>query len=233
MTVVYLNGKSSVVSNTKVTKKILDATGYSYSKGAYDFTADALIKGAEKTLKGLGISFDSMVGVGLSGHLVLPVLARHFDVPFFAVRKREASSHMGGSPGEGYIGKRWLLVDDFTCTGKTIRTAKQAIETVTGKHNFKTEYVGMYAYSDTEFHFPNGERKQIEQITYGGETVYVNANIYWRVRDLMGVAFQKQMPNPKTYVMETIRIRKYGWDLDEVSMIAVAIEPEVRAIYNG
>jgi len=229
MTVVYFNGRSTVVGSKVASQKVLDLTGPSYSKEAFAASADELIANAEKTLYGLNIDFDSMVGVGLSGLLVLPVLARHFKVPFFAVRKRGESSHLSHSYGEGSIGKKWILIDDFTCTGKTVAMAKKSVASAVAVHEFRTKYVGLYAYSDSEFHYPDNSRARIEQITYGGETVYVNADVYWRVRDLLDVALRRQMPNPKTYVLETIRTRNYGWDVDEVSMIAVALEPKMRA----
>src|SRR3954471_24570942 len=75
------------MSSGVVTSKILDLTGFSYSKPAYQYCTEELIENAETQLYGHNVDFDSMVGIGLSGILVLPLLARHFNVPFFACRR--------------------------------------------------------------------------------------------------------------------------------------------------
>src|SRR5690242_12227601 len=54
---------------------------------------------------------DTLVGSGLSGTLVVPSLARACDVPFWAIVRKEKTTHTSRLV-EGAIGDRWLFVDD-------------------------------------------------------------------------------------------------------------------------
>lgn len=83
-----------------------------------------LVYGAMSELRGL--QFDTMVGRGLSGSLVVPILARAMNKYFAIVRKTGDGSHSARQI-EGKLGKRWIFVDDLICTGDTF---KKSIETI-------------------------------------------------------------------------------------------------------
>lgn len=132
--------------------------GASYFSEAFDDDSDTLVKTARTLLK--DVDFDTMVGTGLSGSLVIPVLARAFDVNFAIVRK-EPSPH-DSSLVVGRIGQRWLFVDDFVSGGETRRRVKEAVKTATETHRtwnpyaqdlvnspWNATYVGTYAYSNS------------------------------------------------------------------------------------
>lgn len=97
------------------------------------------------------VEYDTMIGTGLSGTLVVPSLARALDKHWAIVRK-EPSPHTSLLV-EGDIGERWVFVDDFVCSGSTKRRVRAAIEgiRVWRDRSFEQEplatvYVGTYQY---------------------------------------------------------------------------------------
>src|SRR6266403_6308817 len=71
------------------------------------------------------VEFDTMVGTGLSGTLVVPTLARAFGTKWAIIRK-EAAPHTSVMI-EGEIGHKWLFVDDFISSGRTLERVRMAI----------------------------------------------------------------------------------------------------------
>lgn len=92
------------------------------------------------------IDYDTMVGIGLSGALVVPVLAKALHKDWAIIRKPGESKHTA-QPWEGTIGERWLFVDDFIATGATLRQVKVTIDTQFGaRPDYRTALVGAYLY---------------------------------------------------------------------------------------
>jgi adenine/guanine phosphoribosyltransferase-like PRPP-binding protein len=88
-----------------------------------------------------GVEFDTIVGRGLSGALVVPMLARALDTYWAIVRKEDGShSHYDV---EGAIGRRWLFVDDFICSGRTRDIVRAKVEAQV----WNSVYVGTYCYA--------------------------------------------------------------------------------------
>lgn len=116
---------------------------------------------AEKARVSLdGVEYDTMVGTGLSGALVVPVLARALGKHWFVVRKYNDGSH-SDNIGEGTIGDRWLFVDDLIDSGSTLRRVKKSVAhvcTPKAREHFaephKTEYVGSYFYTYADWKTP-------------------------------------------------------------------------------
>lgn len=100
--------------------------------------ASALLSDARVALQGL--DFDTMVGVGLSGALVIPLLARAMGKMFAIVRKNGDDAH--GARIEGYTGARWIFVDDLISTGSTRGHAKQWMD----KRRPDAKLIGTYTY---------------------------------------------------------------------------------------
>lgn len=97
--------------------------GDMYGYGALN--ADEVIEKALKTtLKRR--KFDSIVGVGLSGALVIPQLAKALDRTFAIIRKSTESAH-SRYPIEGEIGESWIFVDDLIQSGATYRMVRDAV----------------------------------------------------------------------------------------------------------
>lgn len=115
----------------------------SYSFAAFD-EPEALILEARQRLA--GIDYDTMVGRGLSGALVVPILARALHKKWAIVRKPGDSTH-SRARFEGEIGKRWLFVDDFTASGGTYRATFEAVHDAAEEFDVEVpKLVGAYLY---------------------------------------------------------------------------------------
>jgi orotate phosphoribosyltransferase len=91
------------------------------------------------------VEFNTLVGTGLSGGLIVPVLARMLNVDFAIVRKEGVSNH-GHYDVEGVIGDKWLFVDDLICTGASLRKVHRKMEDCSKN----TQFMGVYLY-DTRY----------------------------------------------------------------------------------
>lgn len=104
---------------------------------------DGIIRDAEKALE--GVDYDTMVGTGLSGSLVIPTLARALGKYWCIVRKDEQNH--SNRRIEGQIGHKWVFVDDIIDTGKTRERVKSAMEEeFLGYRRHSTQYVGTFTY---------------------------------------------------------------------------------------
>lgn len=92
-----------------------------------------------------GLEFDTVVGTGLSGALVVPRLAEWFDVDFLIIRKPGDGSH-SSSEFEGNLGRRWLFVDDFIDTGSTFNNVFCHVSYASEANRWETEFVGAWLY---------------------------------------------------------------------------------------
>lgn len=70
---------------------------------------------------------DTLVGTGLSGAVIVPMLARELGIGWLVVRKPNDGSH-SSKPAEGDLGRRWLFVDDFIETGATFERVWTAVQ---------------------------------------------------------------------------------------------------------
>lgn len=109
------------------------------------FDQDRLIERAREDLSGVEC-FDTFVGTGLSGSLVVPVLAHEFGKDFAIVRKGREGSHSYNMV-EGKLGHRWVFVDDFVSTGKTAQMVDERIKEAAGNRKWETKRVGSYLYA--------------------------------------------------------------------------------------
>ena len=117
---------------------------YYYERAFQD--PSSIIRDAKKYLK--GVKFDTMVGSGLSGSLVVPILSRAFDVDMFIVRKGELNH--SDTLGEGRIGHLWIFVDDFVSTGATRNRCKSAVQDIAREYeNVGSTYMKAYVADGT------------------------------------------------------------------------------------
>lgn len=116
---------------------------------------DKIVRQAKKHLN--PDRFDTLVGRGMSGALVVPTLAHALKKNFVIVRKPNDGSHSGYDV-EGALGARWIFVDDLIDSGETFRATKAAISEMaengahwnwrTGRFNMHaTKFVGAYLYN--------------------------------------------------------------------------------------
>jgi hypothetical protein len=209
------------MSSGIISPNILDLTSFSYSRPAYASDVSELLINAETQLHGFNVQFDSMVGIGLSGLLVLPLLARHFDVPFFACRKGEESHHNSNLPeGGGRIGKRWLMIDDGKVTGATIAKVRTIVDTVAERFAFSTEYVGCYSYNSYSnspgfFEGPgeNDYPQSLQRFRVDGTYQYVPSDMFYRIKTITEKHFEEDPTDFYSATMEYFRkVNFRGWD---------------------
>lgn len=106
------------------------------------------------------LEYDTIVGTGLSGALVVPTLARELDKHWAIVRKEDGSH--SDNMIEGAVGRRWLFVDDFVDSGATVRrviaTMTDELDYYMRTHGFVTACVGIWEYEEKRFTDANGAR---------------------------------------------------------------------------
>jgi hypothetical protein len=95
-----------------------------------------------------------MVGTGLSGSLVVPILANAFGKDFMITRKPGDSHHHGSAVAEGDFNDsgRWLFVDDGIGTGTTYRRTRQLVNKMASEYGITDKYVGAYLYGHGRLH---------------------------------------------------------------------------------
>lgn len=140
----------------------------SYMEGAFRPIGKQVARAREKLA---GVDYDTMVGTGLSGALVIPALARNLHKRWAIVRKVGDNSHANTS-FEGQLGRRWIFVDDFIQSGATrdrvleviseqVRRANEYRTGVSGLEPLAPVFVGTYTYEDGGFKPPKDELRAV------------------------------------------------------------------------
>jgi len=107
--------------------------------------ADALVGQLEEA--GIGdLSSLSLIGTGLSGTLAVPSLARRLGSLWGIIRK-ESSPH-DSRLFVGAIEDRWIFVDDFVSSGKTMRRVQDVVSGLRTDDGcrYPTTYLGRFEY---------------------------------------------------------------------------------------
>lgn len=100
------------------------------------------------------LEFDTIVGRGMSGALIIPEIARVLKCGWLIIRKSGDKSH-STKVGEGNLGKRWIFMDDLIESGETFNQCAQGIDKIVREYNrgsspnyqFKTEFAGIVLYN--------------------------------------------------------------------------------------
>lgn len=108
------------------------------------FNLSEVIETAQERLA--GVEFDTLVGTGFSGGVVIPALALAMGKKFVLIRKDTDDSHHGKGRLLGEMGERWIFVDDFISSGKTRLRVIEKIQEVAGANWIQTEMAGQYMY---------------------------------------------------------------------------------------
>jgi adenine/guanine phosphoribosyltransferase-like PRPP-binding protein len=101
-------------------------------------------------IKLAGVDFDTLVGTGFSGSVVVPALALAMGKYFVLIRKPKDGSHHNGR-AIGYLGQRWIFVDDFVATGATRDRVKQAVRACEYETGHQTVMVAEYHYARSDY----------------------------------------------------------------------------------
>lgn len=91
------------------------------------------------------VEFDTFIGTGISGALIVPLLSFAMSKRFAIVRKPNDGSH-SWCRIEGTVGSRWIFVDDFIEGGSTFRRVYTAVEELTRAHVHPCDFAGTFLY---------------------------------------------------------------------------------------
>ena len=96
------------------------------------------------------VDFDTLVGTGFSGGVVIPALALALGKKFVLIRKEDDDSHHGGGRMIGSLGDKWLFVDDFISSGRTRRRVIEKVDEACALYLHRAAHVGDYLYCNLE-----------------------------------------------------------------------------------
>lgn len=122
----------------------MDTTFSTYYMDDAVFNLAEVIEHAKTALK--DVDFDTLVGTGFSGSIVIPALALALGKKFVLIRKETDDSHHGGGRLLGQLGARWIFVDDFVCSGRTRARVIAKINEALSNNEGTSELVGQYMY---------------------------------------------------------------------------------------
>lgn len=125
------------------------------------FDLQGVVREAVTNLKPHAGEFDTLVGTGFSGGVIIPTLALRLRKKFVLIRKETDDSHHGSGRLLGELGSRWIFVDDFVSSGATRRRVIEKIEAAALLHDHKTRLVGNYYYGK---HIEFKYQPEIEEI---------------------------------------------------------------------
>lgn len=128
------------------------------------------------------IKFDTLVGTGMSGALIVPNLARILKCNWFIVRKPSEKAH-SSNIGEGTLGQRWLFVDDLIDMGETFNRVAEAIDDLVKRHkqmqwtytfrpreDINVEFAGAHLYNSLITYTP----EELYEDHHAGRRLYTN-----------------------------------------------------------
>lgn len=116
-----------MITRTVHNRSVQFAVGYS-SRMLKDPEAIALELSA--SAKEAGIKFDTIVGRGSSGALIIPIVAHLLRKKWLIVRKPAEirNSHACEAKWIGELGQRWIFLDDFCSSGATFRAVRDGVK---------------------------------------------------------------------------------------------------------
>jgi len=128
------------------------------------FNLAGVIETAKDRLK--DVDFDTIVGTGFSGGIVIPSLALALGKKFVLIRKETDDSHHGKGRLLGDLGDRWIFVDDFVSSGSTRQRVIEKIHETGGMYGHFPTLVGQYMYLNHSDEGPQFEDERTSKTGY-------------------------------------------------------------------
>jgi len=92
----------------------------------------------------------ALVGVGISGAMSVPMIARDLKLRYAIIRKRQSNSHSTHKvEGNMIDADRWVFVDDLIDSGSTLA---YAVEMMRDYRNHDFHFAGAYLFEEKEGH---------------------------------------------------------------------------------
>src|SRR5690554_2716894 len=91
--------------------------------------------------------FDTVIGTGVSGMLIVSEIGEMVGCHWAVVRQPGVRTHAKSSIS-GHLGKKLIFVDDLIATGDTFEYVKEQVSLITDLHEFETKFVGIYLYNE-------------------------------------------------------------------------------------
>lgn len=142
----------------------MDTTFRTYYMDDAVFNLSEVIETAKKALA--GVDFDTLVGTGFSGSVVIPSLALALGKKFVLIRKETDDSHHGRGRLLGQLGARWIFVDDFVSSGRTRQRVISKIDEALREYDGTSELVGQYMYVNYSEMGPQFEPDEVARTGY-------------------------------------------------------------------
>lgn len=98
--------------------------------------------------------YDTLVGTGFSGALVVPQLGRALAKDYLLIRKPGDSHHHGTAIAEGNFNNsgKWIFVDDGIATGATYSRVRKAVNQLAISGGVPDLFHGAYLYGHGEMY---------------------------------------------------------------------------------
>lgn len=104
------------------------------------------------------VDFDTIVVTGVSGTTVGSIVSHMMDKHCLIVRKPNVSTH-SHLAAEGRLGQKWIFLDDFVCSGDSLKRCKYVVNRFAEAKKFDTKYVGRYSYNELFFRRAIGQNE--------------------------------------------------------------------------
>jgi orotate phosphoribosyltransferase-like protein len=139
-------------------------------------TLKKLVNKIVKAIKESGIEFDGFVFRGLSGILIGVPVAMKLNKPYAVVRKKTESSHSDYLV-EGWTPYKYIIIDDFICSGLTIKNILFEVKKESLKH-IKPECVGLFLWNKYMYQcVPESEDNSIQGLLKKSKNLSKNLKI--------------------------------------------------------
>jgi hypothetical protein len=107
---------------------------------------DSVVALVKNQIENYKLTFDTIVGTGLSGAVIVPHVGRALGINWALARKPGDGTHSSNKV-EGQLGERWIFLDDIICSGATRQRVIEVVKYTCNKHNHLCRFEGSIIYN--------------------------------------------------------------------------------------